>query len=276
MVNKLITIAAISSLSLSLFFVIVAHYSPLVNSQLENKKHPVLLIHGYASGPSVWKNWELLLKADNITFKTVEYKDNVETWTNEDGCGSAVDHAQELNDIVEDFRKSTQSEEINIVAHSKGGLDARVYLHTDPSNAHIENLIMIGTPNLGSPLAYVNELCSPAIFDIRPGSDATKATKNENTRYFTIAGNWTPALEPKSMDSNCSPSQQFLLDFQRGGYFALNSIPGFSIPNDGIVPVSSVHLIGTFNNLGNTDNCHTDLLGDEEYAKSREILLGLK
>jgi hypothetical protein len=39
--------------------------------------------------------------------------------------------------------------------------------------------------------------------------------------------------------------------------------------------LSSVHSIGIFNNLGNTDNCHTGLLGDEEYAKSRGILLGL-
>lgn len=134
---------------------------------------------------------------------------------------------------------------------------------------------MIGTPNLGSPLAHLNEICSPAIFDIRPGSDATKAIKNENTRYFTIAGDLTP-LKPEGIDSNCSSSKPFLTPFQRGGYYALNSIPNFPVPNDGIVPVSNVHLIGTFNILGNTNNCHTDLFVDEEYAKSRGILLGLE
>jgi pimeloyl-ACP methyl ester carboxylesterase len=273
MKSKYTTLAVVLSLFLSLSALSTTSYFPLANSQSENEKLPVLLIHGYASGPSVWKNWEALLKTDNITFKVVAFKDYNETWANEDGCGSAADHAQELNDIVNEFRSSTNAEKINIVAHSKGGLDARVYLHNNPSSTDVENLIMIGTPNLGSPLAHLNELCSPAIFDIRPGSDATKATINKNTNYYTIARSWTPSLA-STVDHNCSPSEQYLLDFQRGGYFALNSIPNNSVPNDGIVPVLSVHSIGTFNNLGNTDNCHTDLLGDEEYAKSRGLLLG--
>ena len=84
MENKLITIAAILSLSLPLFVAIVAYYFPLAIAQLEIKKNPVLLIHGYSANTSVWKNWEPLLKADNITFKTVEFKDYAETRTNED------------------------------------------------------------------------------------------------------------------------------------------------------------------------------------------------
>jgi pimeloyl-ACP methyl ester carboxylesterase len=273
MKSKHMTLAIVLSLLLPLSALSTTSYFPLANSQPENEKLPVLLIHGYASNSSVWKNWETLLKTDNIPFKAVEFKDSNETWVNEDGCGRAADHAQELNDIVKEFRNSTKAEKINIVAHSKGGLDARVYLHNNPSSTDVENLIMIGTPNLGSPLAYLNELCSPAIFDLRPGSDAIKATINENTNYYTIAGSWTPSLA-STVDHNCSPSKQYLLDFQRGGYFALNSIPNNSVPNDGIVPVLSVHSIGTFNNLGNTDNCHTDLLGDEEYEKSKGLLLG--
>jgi hypothetical protein len=106
-----------------------------------------------------------------------------------------------------------------------------------------------------------------------PGPDATEAMINENTNYYTIAGSWMPSLA-STVDHNCSPSKQYLLDSQRGGFFALNSIPINPIPNDGIVPVLGVHSIGTFNNLGNTDNCRTDLLGDEEYEKSRGLLLG--
>ena len=44
-----------------------------------------------------------------------------------------------------------------MVGHSKGGLDARVYLAN--SGTHdVANLIMIGTPNGGNPLANENEL----------------------------------------------------------------------------------------------------------------------
>ena len=128
---------------------------------------------------------------------------------------------------------------------------------------------MIGTPNAGSPLAYLNEVCSPAIFDLRPGSDATKAAINKNTKYHTIAGNWTPPLTSTAIDPNCSPSMQFLLNFQRGGYLVMSPFP-----SDGIVPLSSALSTGAFNNLGNTDNCHTDLLGSEEYSQARKILNG--
>jgi triacylglycerol esterase/lipase EstA (alpha/beta hydrolase family) len=135
MKSTYMTLAIALSLLLPLSAVSTISYFPLANSQPENEKLPVLLIHGYASGSSVWKNWETLLKADNITFKAVEFKDYNETsWVSEDGCGSAADHAQELNDIVKEFRNSTKAEKINIVAHSKGGLDVRVYLHNDPSN----------------------------------------------------------------------------------------------------------------------------------------------
>jgi hypothetical protein len=45
---------------------------------------------------------------------------------------------------------------------------------------------MIGTPNAGSPVAETNNACSPAIFDMRPGANATKAVINPNT-YGCVA-----------------------------------------------------------------------------------------
>jgi triacylglycerol esterase/lipase EstA (alpha/beta hydrolase family) len=53
------------------------------------------------------------------------------------------------------------------VGHSKGGLDARIFLDiTDTKDVAI--LIMIGTPNVGSPAAETNDACAPAVFDLRP------------------------------------------------------------------------------------------------------------
>jgi triacylglycerol esterase/lipase EstA (alpha/beta hydrolase family) len=88
----------------------------------------------------------------------------------------------DLNQIVEDLQSRTQADRINIVAHSKGGLDARVFLANNMASDDVENLIMIGTPNAGSPLAehFVSQgiiVCDPAIFDLLPGSAATNAPK---------------------------------------------------------------------------------------------------
>lgn len=250
---------AIATVAILLLTVFATSNFPLANSQPEQQPLPVLLIHGYFSDASVWETWEELLRNDGITARAV-------TFSLDDPCGSAEEHAGELNLLVEDFKADTGAERINIVAHSKGGLDARVYLANDLSNDDIANLIMIGTPNAGSPLAHLNDLCRPAIEDFRIGAQATKAIRNSNTNYHTIAGNWIPTSLPPFPDANCSPEGVGWLEFQRfGSSFLLGS-------DDGIVPLSSVQS-GRFSSLGSTNNCHTDLLGEEEYRRARGVLL---
>jgi hypothetical protein len=59
----------------------------------------------------------------------------------------------------------------------------------------VANLIMIGTPNAGSPIAQSSNICEPAVEDLKPGSleaADTKVGMNANTKYYTIAGDWNP------------------------------------------------------------------------------------
>ncbi|MFL6408395.1 MAG: esterase/lipase family protein, partial [Nitrososphaeraceae archaeon] len=114
--------------------------------------------------------------------------------------------------MVEDFKTNTGSEKINIVAHSKGGLDARVYLANNLLNDDVANLIMIGTPNAGSPLAdrfSDSDPCKPAVFDLMTTAPATRVPNNPNTMYYTIAGDWVPYwiwTYWGYIDINCPPS----------------------------------------------------------------------
>ena len=91
-----------------------------VNAQ-SDERLPVLLIHGYHSGPEVWTHWVDQLHQDGFDAEAVYFEDD-------DDCGSSEAHAYELNEIIEQFKVMTNSDKINIVAHSKGGLDARWYL----------------------------------------------------------------------------------------------------------------------------------------------------
>lgn len=221
------------------------------------KPLPVFLIHGYASDASVWSKWEDLLKKDGIPFYPITF------YKSDDKCGSAADHAKELNLQVQQILNSmtgSSPKQVNIVGHSKGGLDARVFLANNSysnNNKAVANLIMIGTPNAGSPIAQSSNICKPAVEDLKPGAPDTKVGMNPNTRYYTIAGDWNPSLL-----LNCP---------QLLGGIGYGQLPK---PNDGLVPLSSVESQGYFHNLGHTSNCHTNLLSDKEYQLAKPILLG--
>jgi uncharacterized alpha/beta hydrolase family protein len=220
------------------------------------KPLPVILIHGYGSDASVWSKWEELLRKDGITFYPITF------YKSDDKCGSALDHAKELNlqvqQILGNITAST-AKQLNIVGHSKGGLDARVFLASNSYSANkaIANLIMIGTPNAGSPVAQFSNICEPAVEDLKPGAADTKVRMNPNTKYYTIAGDWNPSLL-----LNCP---------QLLGGIGYAQLPK---PNDGLVPLSSVESQGYFHSLGHTSNCHSNLLSDKEYQLAKPVVVG--
>jgi pimeloyl-ACP methyl ester carboxylesterase len=226
--------------------------SAVIESTAPKKILPVLLIHGYLSDAAIWYKWQDLLKKDGIPAFPITFQQS------DDKCGSAADHARELSKKIEEIKSETGQNRVNIVGHSKGGLDARVYLADRTSN--VANLIMIGTPNAGSPLAQSNNICSPALYDLKPGAADTLAKMNPNTKYYTIAGNWNPGV------GNCPLS--LFWSIEQIGY---NNLPK---PNDGLVPVSSVESLGYFHSLGHTNSCHTNLLSEYEYGLARDVLFG--
>jgi hypothetical protein len=205
------------------------------------------------------------------------------TFSGDDECGSAQEHAAELIDIVEDFKTDTREDKINIVTHSKGGLDARLYLANDPTNDDVANLVMIGTPNAGSELAdlyHEDDPCKPAVYDLLTTAPVTQVENNPNTRYHTIASNWKSVYWPlfTGNDINC-PSPSYWFDFEGWNLliFQYNEREelglGVGRPSDGFVPVDSVEEPGQFESLGRTDNCHTNMFTPEEYNKVLRVLL---
>ena len=202
---------------------------------------PVVLVHGLGEDASIWQEWEELLEQDGIPAYAITFQKS------DDKCGAAIAHATELAERIQDIKRETGSERVNIVGHSKGGIDARVYLANGTSE--VENLIMIGTPNAGTPLAERTNVCTPALWDVLPGANATLAEMNPNTKYWTISGEWQPGVAGNP------------------------TIPG---ADDGFVPVASVESEGYFKSLGRTENSHLELLGEQEYNMARHVLAGSK
>jgi hypothetical protein len=211
---------------------------------------PVVLIHSYMVDATVWNEWVDLLKKDGISVYPITFKQS------DDKCGSAAEHAKELSNIIGQIKDETGQNKVNIVGHSKGGLDARVYLANNTKD--VANLVMIGTPNAGSPLAESSEICTPAVYDLRPGAAATEVKMNPNTKYYTIAGDWNPE------SGNCQLTP--FLPMEQSGF---SSLPK---PNDGMVPLSSVESQDYFINLGHSKSCHSNLMSEYEYGLAKGVL----
>lgn len=214
---------------------------PVQTSVAANNALPVLLVHGLGEDSSVWKKWEDLLKNDGVQFYSITFQKS------DDKCGAAIGHATELGERIQAIKSETGSDRVNIVGHSKGGIDARVYLANGTKD--VANLIMIGTPNAGTPLAGSTSVCTPGTWDVMPGANATLAKMNPNTKYYTIAGDWQHDLQGNP------------------------AIPGI---DDGQVAVSSAESEGYFIKLGRTPHQHMELLGQDEYNLARDVILGNK
>jgi hypothetical protein len=133
------------------------------------------------------------------------------------------------------------------------------------STQDVANLIMIGTPDAGSPLAVNNDVCAPAVYGLKPGAQDTRLKVNPNTKYYTIAGDWNP--DTRNCDlSLSSPIQQV-------GY---DSLPKPNDGNDGMVPLSSVESLEYSDSLGHSKSCHSNLLSEYEYGLAKDVLMGKK
>ena len=248
-------------------------YSGVIMPSSPNNAIPVILIHGYSQDYSVWSHWEGLLKA-SVPYCTVSFKDD-------DKCGTSKAHAKELDEIVQGVKNMTHQKQVNLVGHSKGGLDARVYL-AERQTLDVANLIMIGTPNGGSPLAdfitnFIHLIpwfdlssffCAPALYDWKTDAQATQVRENPHTSYYTIYGNWNPLLP-------CEYGRSEGIGYNILNFIGYTLLNFGHVPNDGIVPKWSVEKLNNYTNLGNTFHCHTDLLGSdgEEYNLTKSVLV---
>lgn len=189
---------------------------------------PVVMAHGILSSGATWSStWVPNLNDAGIP------NSNALNMGNLDSIGN---NAAKIADEVASSRQRWGVDKVNIVAHSKGGIDSRDYVETSSS---VDQLIQIGTPNAGSPLAdlvqagllggtglvgsvIVNSLAGPAgvqltqpymaVYNLTHGS-------NSDVAYTSLAGSYHPRLLLDPIDS------------------LLTAIVG---PGDTIVPVTSV------------------------------------
>ena len=90
----------------------------------------------------------------------------------QDAWGSIEDGAARLADMVRRIRRETGSARVNIIAHSKGGLEARHLISAMGYGRYVASLSMLSTPNRGSRVAEWLLRMQPGITVWAHGNDA--------------------------------------------------------------------------------------------------------
>jgi triacylglycerol lipase len=111
-------------------------------------KYPVVLAHGIAlrdRGTTFvpWGRISHVLRENGVEI----YFGNTDAW------GSIESNAEMLKETVDKILKETGKEKVNIIAHSKGGLDSRYMIWKYDYGNKVASLTTISTPHHGAVLA---------------------------------------------------------------------------------------------------------------------------
>ncbi|MDR3248334.1 MAG: hypothetical protein LBT39_06065 [Treponema sp.] len=118
---------------------------PGSNIQLQ---YPLVLVHGIAAHDragydAFWGAIPQMVQDQGIPV----YLGNTDAW------GTYESNAQILKNTIERVLAETHAEKVNIIAHSKGGLDSRYFIWRYDFGDRVASLTTISTPHLGTELA---------------------------------------------------------------------------------------------------------------------------
>lgn len=106
-------------------------------------KYPLLLVHGVFFRDSKYFNyWGRIPKELEANGAIVYYGDH-------QSAASVCDSAKELTERIKNIVKETGCEKVNIIAHSKGGLDCRYAISELDAAPYVASLTTINTPHRG-------------------------------------------------------------------------------------------------------------------------------
>lgn len=141
---------------------------PIKTREIQRGKRPILLVHGYLQTRS---NFVLLGPRLLAAGLGPVYTINLRPWN-----AGLVPQARIVSDYIDEILRATRCRDIDVVAHSMGGLIARIADPPRPGVARrrrIRRLVTLGTPHGGTKLAHVTP--GDAARDMLDGSPVLRA-----------------------------------------------------------------------------------------------------
>lgn len=219
---------------------------------------PLVLVHGLWSNWRAWEAWQnILTTAHSYDWKAFPVGEKPERGLMNTGgaflstgpTNGIFENSQEVGKYIKYAQEERNAWHVDVVAHSMGGLITRHYIHnfmppTPDGRPQVARLVMLGTPNMGSPCADVMNSTFEvlgknveAIRQLRPSVVAEFNKVNTNrkgVKFSVLAGNPLPVM--------CKTV----------------------VWNDGVVPVESA--IWQIRDNAISKNVHTDLTGTQDFS----------
>jgi triacylglycerol lipase len=114
-----------------------------VDSEVCKTKYPLVLVHGVGFRDLKYINYWGRIPKELIRNGAAVYYGNQEAW------GTVEYNAKDIKNKILDIVKETGYEKVNIIAHSKGGLDARYMISKLEMGDYVASLTMMSSPHKG-------------------------------------------------------------------------------------------------------------------------------
>jgi len=216
------------------------------DKQICRTKYPILLVHGVFFRDFKYFNyWGRIPDALKKNGAVIHYG-------NQQSAASVVDCGKEISQRVRQIAEESGCGKVNIIAHSKGGLDCRYAISKLGSEKYVASLTTINTPHRGS--LFADYLLSKMpkgtrSFIASKYNAALKKLGDDSPDFLAAANDLTTSSCKKLNDAISDIPGVFYqsvgskLNKASGGRFPLNFsyhlVKYFDGPNDGLVSADS-------------------------------------
>jgi len=211
-----------------------AFETPIVTS-LQVAPRPVVLVHGFISNWQAWKNYlgpDGFLASLGVSGYAVGDGQaagvlNTGSLTDPAGRTNTISqNAAILSEYIDEVKKKTGAEQVDLVGHSMGGMIARLYIDRVMKERDVAQLIMLGTPSSGSDCAVLPSALGfymPTVLEIRTsymtGIFNRQVTHRHGIPFSAVAG----TLIQNSLGSPCT-------DVPNDSVVSLHSVSDIQLP----------------------------------------------
>lgn len=246
----------------------VINHEARVDSAVCKTKYPLVLVHGVGFRDLKYINYWGRIPKELIRNGAKVYYGNQEAW------GTVEYNAKDIKNKILDILKETGCEKVNIIAHSKGGLDARYMISKLEMGDYVASLTMISSPHRGC--KFVDIAC-------KIPDKIYKAVARFFDKHYKLLGDKNPDFYTASRQFSTYHSKKFneeVKDVEQVYYQSYTSVVKnifsdyvVAIPyifvkltegeNDGLVAIDSAkwgEFKGIFRNKGRRGISHGDII----------------